>query len=279
MYLTTGRDPEVLNGLLGYVLAYCAKRHGIQIHAAVFMSNHYHIDLTDPHGNLVGFKQQLNSTIARAMNARRNRFGGFWDRDTACDTKRPTDDETFMDLVYTIANPVSAGLVKRSEHWPGFTTAGWRFGETRSFRRPAWFFDPKEMPDAVPLTLTRPPVFAHLSDDELYTRLEAEVHRREQEVQRELRQTDRRFVGLIKLARQHWDRAARGYEERFSVTPRVASSCKWKRLVQLNRDREWERQYAAARARLLAGLEAIFPAGTFLMRRLAGVTVAEQLRC
>jgi len=273
MYLTPGEKPEVIAGLVGYCLAYCARRYGMQIHAAVFMSNHYHIDLTDPHGKLVEFKRLLNSMIARALNARRSRFGGFWDRDAACDTHRPNDEETFMDLVYTIVNPVSAGLVKHADIWPGFTTAGWRFGEERRFRRPSWFFDPKEMRDTESLTLVRPPVFKDLSDAVLYARLEAEVRRRELDVQQAVRRSDGRFVGLVKLARQHWDSVARSFEERFHVTPKVAASSPWKRLAQLNRDRDWERQYAEARARLRKGLDAVFPAWVYQLRRLAGAAI------
>ncbi|PRP90712.1 hypothetical protein ENSA7_82420 [Enhygromyxa salina] len=65
------------------------------------------------------------------------------------------------------------------------------------------------------------------------------------------------------------------YEKRFTVTPKVAASCKWRRLAQLQRDREWEREYACARELWLAGDSAVvFPAGTYWLRRFAGVTVA-----
>jgi putative transposase len=276
-YLAPGEHPEELVGLIGYCLAYCAEQFGIEIHAAAFMSNHYHIDLTDPHANLVEFKRTFNSFVARALNARRKRFGSFWDRSASCDTQRPTDDESFMDLVYTLANPVTAGLVRHARLWPGFTTAGWRFGETRSFRRPKWFFNADRMPDVVELTLTRPHVFEELSDDELYERVADEVRRREREVQAEFRRTNRRFVGLDKLRSIRHDKVPTSFEERFGITPKVAASCRWKRLAQLQRDREWELQYALARARLLAGADAVFPAGTYLLRRLARVAVAEQL--
>ena len=274
-HLAPGEHPDDLIGLVGYCLAYCAQRFEIEIHAAVFMSNHFHVDLTDPHANLVDFKRTFNSFLARALNALHGRFGSVWDREAACDTQRPTDDESFMDLVYTLTNPVTAGLVRHARLWPGFTTAGWRFGETRSFRRQRWFFDAEEMPAAVELTLVRPHVFEELSDDELFSRVEAEVRRREREVQVEFRRTNRRFVGLEKLRSVRHDRTPRSSEPRFGVTPRVAASCRWKRLAQLQRDREWERQYALARADLLAGIDAVFPAGTFMLRRLARVAVAE----
>ena len=201
--------------------------------------------------------------------------GSVWGRGGACDTQRPTDDESFMDLVYTLANPVTAGLVRRARLWPGFTTAGWRFGETRSFRRPSWFFDADHMPESVELTLVRPHVFEELSDQELFERVQLEVHERERQTQAEFRRTSRRFVGLDKLRSVRHDWAPRSIDERFTVAPRVAASCKWKRLAQLQRNRDWERAYAAAREALLSGRDAVFPAGTYQLRRLANVAVAE----
>jgi hypothetical protein len=181
-----------------------------------------------------------------------------------------------MDLVYTITNPVKSGLVKHARLWPGFTTAGWRFGETRTFKRPKWFFDASgAMPDEVSLTLARPPIFRELDDDALYDKLAATVRDKEHEFQAELRAKGRRFMGLQKLAKQDWNRPAVSFEERFGLTPKVAASSVWQRLAQLQRDREWEREYAAARAQWLAGAPVVFPAGTYWLRRFAGVAVAQ----
>ena len=279
MLLAPGRSAAAkeLSNFIGYCLAYAAAQYGIQVHASVWMSNHHHTDVSDPDGNLVPFKQLLHSLIARGRNVRLERFDSFWSGDDACDTRRPTDDESLSDLVYTLTNPVSAGLVKWSRLWPGFTTVGWRFGETRTFRRPGRFFDEKgEMPEEISLTLVRPPIFPHLDDDALYGKLMGEMRRREVELQRELRQKGRRFMGLAKLARQHWSRAPWSFEERFKVTPKVAASSKWLVLAELQRNRKWERQYAAARELWLTGEPALFPAGTYWLRRFAGVDVAAQ---
>jgi REP element-mobilizing transposase RayT len=277
LFLAPGREPDEVVNFLGYCLAYTANKYGLQIHAGVTMSNHYHVDLTDPHGELVAWKQLFNSMLARGLNARRGRFDSFWSGDGPCDTRRPSDDETFMDLVYTITNPVKSGLVKWSRLWPGFTTAGWRFGETRTFARPKWFFDASgEMPEEASLTLVRPPIFRELDDDALYDKLAAAVRDKEHDFQAGLRAKGRRFMGLRKLGKQHWNRAAASFEERFGLTPKVAASSKWQRLAQLQRDREWEREYAVARAQWRAGEAAVFPAGTYWLRRFAGVAVAEQ---
>ena len=240
------------------------------------MSNHHHTDVTDPDGNLAPFKQLLHSMIARGRNARLGRHDSFWSGDNACDTRRSTDDESLGDLVYTLTNPVKDGLVKWGRLWPGFTTAGWKFGETRTFKRPSWFFDERgEMPEVISLTLVRPPIFSELDDDALYGKLMVEVRAREVEIQREVRTKGRRFMGRRKLAKQHCNQVPRSFEERFTVAPKYAASSKWLVLAELQRDREWERLYAAARALLRAGKPTVFPAGTYWMRHFAGVAVAQ----
>jgi putative transposase len=215
--------------------------------------------------------------IARGRNAQLGRQDSFWSADDACDTRCPTDDESLGDLVYTLTNPVKAGLVKWGRLWPSFHTVGWQFGETRTFKRPAWFFDVDgNMPEEVSLTLVRPPIFHELDDQALYDKLMSRVRSHELELQRDILSKGRRFMGLRKLAKQSWNRAPQSFEERFTVTPKIAASSKWLVLAELQRDRDWERRYADARALLLAGMPAEFPAGTYWMRRFAGVSVAAQ---
>ncbi len=275
LLLSPGADSAELVNFIGYCLAHAAAVYGIQVHASVWMSNHHHTDVTDPDGNLVPFKQLLHSMIARGRNARLGRHDSFWSGGDACDTRRPTDDESLGDLVYTLTNPVAAGLVKWSRLWPGFTTMGWRFGEIRTFNRPDWFFDESgQMPEQVSMTLVRPPIFPDLDDDALYEKLVMEVRARELAVQKALREKSGRFMGLRKLLRQHWNCAPQSFSERFTVAPKYASSSKWRVLAELHRDREWERQYASARALLRARKPAVFPVGTYWMRHFAGAVVA-----
>ena len=277
-FLTPGPKPQSLINFIGYCLAYTADMYGIEIHAAVMMSNHYHIDITDPHGHLAEWKQLFNSLLARGLNNLRGRFDSFWSGDGPCDTLRPSDEDTLGDLVYTLTNPVKAGLVKWARQWPGFTTADWRFGQTRRFRRPDWFFNSSgDMPEEVSLTLARPRIFAELDDDALYDKLAAAIRAAELRAQSELRAQGRRFRGARKIEKQTWQRAVTRDEERFRVRPKVASGSKWLRLAQLQRNRMWERAYALAREAWLAGdREAVFPAGTYWLRRFAGVVVGQR---
>jgi len=268
--------PELAN-FIGYCLAHAAANNGVKVHASLWMSNHHHTDITDPLANLPAFKQQLHSLTARGRNSRLGRFDSVWSGDGPCDTRQPTDEESLRDLVYTLTNPVEEGLVKWARQWPGFTTIGWRFGETRTFNRPDWFFDENsDMPQEVSLTLVRPAIFPELDDDALYAKLMEAVRKRELEIHRSMRREGRRFMGLRKLARQHWNRAAKSFEERFTITPKHVASSKKRVVPEVGRDREWERKYAAARALLRAGKPAVFPAGTYWLRCFAGVDVAAQ---
>ena len=52
-----------------YLIAEAADRHGVLVHAAVLMSNHLHMVVTDVRGNLPNFFHLLFEQIAKAVNA------------------------------------------------------------------------------------------------------------------------------------------------------------------------------------------------------------------
>ena len=186
MFLAPDKDADELRNLFGYTLGLALEDNGQKLHASVVMSNHHHTDVTDTRGSLPDFKNRLHSTVARSVNAKRGRFDKLWSGDTPCDTRQPTDEETLGDLVYTLVNPVKAGLVKWGHRWPGFTTYGWKFGEVRTFKRPDWYFDPEnpKSPKEVQVKLERPDIFPKLSDDELFDLLMVRVRERELESRR-----------------------------------------------------------------------------------------------
>ena len=61
---------------------------------------------------------------------------------------------------------------------------------------------------------------------------------------------------------------------RASLSPRVAARNLWLRIEALRRNRAFLDAYRAARALWLAGLDVVFPAGTYWLHRFAGVPVA-----
>ncbi len=267
---------ESTRNFYGYTLARAQLIYGFEFHAATQMGNHHHLDTTDRRGNRPNYKDSIHSVLARGFNARFGRFDAFWSGGGSCDTVTPTDDKTLTDLAYTDINAVSAGLVKWGKQWPGFTTYGWKFGETRTFVRPAWFFDPKN-PDnleTIELTRVRPNIFPELSDEELSQRLFDKCRELEVKCQKEFRENNRRFMGLDKLKKTKWWKRATTPETRFETVPTVASSQADLRVAELENNRDWRSDYAEAEDKREKGETPMYPHGSFLLPKRYGFAVA-----
>lgn len=267
-----------IRNFYGYTLGRGLLKYGGHMHAACCMGNHHHLDKTDTLGCCPNFKNSVHGNLARGLNARLGRCDSFWSGGRSCDTVTPTDEETLNGLAYTDTNPVKDGLVKWGHLWPGFTTYGWRFGETRTFRRPTWYYDPEnpDNPETVTITRERPAIFLELSDDELFDKLMLRCREIELAKHAEMRKKGRRFMGLKKLLKSNWRARATSWEDRYTLEPKVASSDKWKRIAALQCNRHWARAYAKARAEHKAGGKPVFPYGTYLMRVRYNVAVADK---
>jgi REP element-mobilizing transposase RayT len=98
-------------------LAWVVSRHCLELHAYCLMSNHYHLALRTPMGNLSRAMQALNSAFAVAMNRRHARVGHlFQGRYHASLVEH---EPYLLELVrYVVLNPVRAGLAASPERWP-----------------------------------------------------------------------------------------------------------------------------------------------------------------
>jgi REP element-mobilizing transposase RayT len=65
-------DPQVTWNF-EYLLGVLAAKYGVEVHAYVVMSNHYHLVVTDVQGVMPDFQRELNSLLARSVNAFRGR--------------------------------------------------------------------------------------------------------------------------------------------------------------------------------------------------------------
>lgn len=111
-------SPQV-NSIVRFLLARYAKRWGIKLHAWTFMSNHFHLVLTDPAGMLPRFMSELCSMLSRTLNKVLGRSDRLWESRpyTAEEIKDETD--LVFKLAYVACNPVAARVVKNPHHWPG----------------------------------------------------------------------------------------------------------------------------------------------------------------
>lgn len=253
-----------------YCLAVAAKRYGVQVHAVVVMSNHWHVVATDPHGELPEFLRDAHSWIAKCINAITPRWENLWSSEQTSLVRSEGDDNVVERIIYTMANPVSAGLVAHGKSWPGLRT---RWPKVRKrVTRPDFFRDTGPMPAFATLELVRPPGFDNISDELLDELLCNGIERREQYWRDVMKDQGRRFLGRRGvLAQSVWD-APRTHEPRRQISPRVGERNKWRRIEALQRLRVFAERYRRAYELFRAGFrDFFFPAGTYKLQRQAGV--------
>jgi REP element-mobilizing transposase RayT len=254
-----------------YVLAVAARRFGIRVHAFCVLSSHYHLILTDPGARLPAFGQYLDSLVARATNSILGRWESFWAPSSYSAVALGTPGDVLDKAAYVLANPVAAGLVRRGRDWPGLWSAPEQIGGTSIVAgRPAEFFRTRKgsMPSEEALELTPPPGFE--SAEEFRSLLSEALQVREEEAARD-RAARGGFLGKNKVLVQRPTARPAPDEVRRSLNPRVAARDKWKRIEALGRLVEFLDAYRQAwRERRAGRIDAVFPAGTYLMRVLHG---------
>ena len=111
-------------------------KFGIVCYAYCLMSNHYHLLIETPDGNLSSSIHRLNSAFAGYMNWKHNRVGHlFQGRFRAILVQKET---YFLELCrYIVLNPVRAGMVEvpSSYRWSSYTKTTSQDGESNKFIR------------------------------------------------------------------------------------------------------------------------------------------------
>jgi hypothetical protein len=169
---------------------------------------------------------------------------------------------------------VKDGLVDRVDHWPGVNGLhALLTGRTLHANRP-WHFFRRDgaMPDAVELQLRIPPELG--PETEVLEELRLRVAAAEESIAAERQRTGLRVLGRRAVLRQAWWQRPASLEPRRNLRPRIAARSKWARVEALQRNRLFLVDYAVARDAWRCGAPAIFPLGTYWLRRFAGVPIA-----
>ena len=264
------RPSAGVTAVFAFVLARAAKRTGVQVHAFCVMSNHYHLVVTDPHARLPRFTQYLDAFVARATNALLGRWEQFWGGHSYSAVALGSPADIVSKVAYTLANPVAAGLVREGHLWPGLWSRPSDFGATSRVRRPDHFFDKKgKQPACEELELLVPEGFSSAAD--FRAQVETELSRQEQAAQEE----KQAYLGVARVLGQSPFKRPRTGEPHRGLSPRVAARDRWRRMELLQRLKSFTADYAEALRIWREGLkEAVFPAGTYLMRVAHGVACA-----
>jgi REP element-mobilizing transposase RayT len=268
------KPSTLTNATFGYILAVAAARYGIRLHACMVLSNHYHIVLTDPRGQLPLFGQFLDALVARALNASYGRWEAFWAPSSYSAVTLIAQDDVIEKAAYALANPAACGLIASGRQWPGLRSDPERIGaEGVTYSRPDHFFSRSgTMPERATLEFSPPPGF---TPEEFRQRLSDRLAELERAAARALDTDGRRFMGLRRvLAQKHTDHPASG-EPRRELNPRIAARDKWKRIEALGRLKRFLSDYREALVRFRQGVRGVvFPRGTFHLRVHLGVACA-----
>ena len=269
---------EKSRALFWYLMAEAAQRHGVLVHAAVFMSNHLHIVLTDVRGNLPEFCHLLFGQIAKAVNAATGHVEAVFakaDRPNLLELVTP--EAVVREIAYLLANPAKAGLVDTAEEWPGLIT------RPEDLAKGAEYIGrPGDNPylarrDVQGLVMRIEPVpgingaqFAHL--------VAAELERHERDARRERRSRGLGVLGAEAVRRQHWRKLPKTGARLFGLKPTIAAARQLARIVALVAVKRFRRDYAEALASFRQGKRNVeFPLGTWRMCALFGAAVAAPL--
>jgi putative transposase len=265
------RPDDATNNAFVYCLAEAAERFGIEVILPVAMSNHYHAVVRDVHGRLPQFTEHFHKMLAKCVNALRGRWENMWSSEQVCVVRLVDAADIMRKLVYVATNPVKDHLVGRADHWPGFN--GFTYFVNRrsiSARRPAHFFRADgRMPLEVTLELTIPEKLG--APEDVIRELEALVSEAETKAAAERRTKGVHLVGRAAIRKQTWRDTPITRERRRNLRPTIAAKSVWSRQEAILRDKEFIADYREARLRWKNGDAAVFPAGTYWLRRHASV--------
>jgi len=271
-------DPE-MRELFKYLLAICAERYGMLVHAYCSMSTHFHIVLTDVLGKLPKFLAQFNRLLGMCTKVLRKWEGSVWDNGQTSAVKLTTPEAVVDKIGYVLANPVASGLVKYACDWPGAKThVDDLGGGLVHASRPRVYLDAERggWPETAELELALPPhVEAHDADawrDAVKASLaEHEVHARET-----VAENGWKFLGARRAEKvSPYERATsfepiRGRNPTFAVGGVAGAYAAAVRAL-----RAFRAAYAVALERWRAGVrDVVFPAGTWWMARAHSAVVA-----
>jgi len=268
------RPDDALNNAFVYCLALAAAKHGVEVHALCVMSNHYHLVLTDVHGVLPDFMAWLNRQLAMCVKRLRRWDEVVWEPNVAYSAVDLSGPAEVLDKVtYVLLNPVSAGLVRSAERWPGAlsTLARLRTRSMKATRPTVWFKD--NAPQEATLTLTVPPC---IIDRQGYlTALAVLTTTRRAQVRTELRRLGRGVLGPIRVQKTAVTDQPATRKPRFGRSPTFSALTRSAWLAAAQRLRAFRLAYRTAYEAWRSGEPQVeFPMGTWWVVRFAGATAA-----
>ncbi len=262
-----GRETE---DVFWYCLGIARLKSGVRIHAACLMSNHAHLVITDVEGRAPTFFAWFHRLLALCTKARLGWPAEVFDKAGTSSVELVSTDAIIDSIAYAIANPVTAGLVRRASEWPGARTSAKDMGtRTVLAKRVPHFFRSPRWPESVdvPIDIVGLPD-DEMEDDELRRRVQGRVNHYEAEALARAKREKRKFVGVRRVRKVSVNDRASSWEDFGSLNPRFAArGDRAAARDAVARFRAFYGDYNDALARWTGGDRDVkFPHGTWWMR-------------
>jgi len=272
-YLTPKHDD--IAPMIGYAMAYAAKKHNITVFAYSGMSNHTHLTVHDNEGNLPLFMRDMNRMIAVYINKKFGFTENVWSSQKPGFTILPETQDVMNKILYTLLNPVQAGLVDNHVNWPGLMMKPRHIlKKSVVFKRPKQHFSKNtKFPKEVELKIGVPEGFKDITKESYVQYLQEKLKENEKDIK--LARGNKKFLGRRGVKKFHHKYQPETNPGKRKLNPRVAGKNReilimWKiaiRNFRLAYREAWE-EYKAGNRNVL------FPYGTYKMRIEHNVNVA-----
>ncbi len=262
------------------------KKFAMEFYEFEFLSTHYHIVLYDRFGKVSDFLQELNSMIAKELNAVRGTSGKFFADEPGIQTVRG-DERVFKASIYTLANAVAAGLVHKTSRWKGLNSLKMEYGKPYPVERPniglwskqrkhakrrssrrsgrARFAGRTKTPKVAIMMIDRPRIRRGLSDTQLRAQIRESLKAREAEIREE--RGGKKALGMANVLKIPWRTVPREGETLFDRNPTFATETVEERKAMKQERRRFLADYRSCLERWNRGeRDVVFPAGTVRMR-------------
>ncbi|MCR9193071.1 MAG: hypothetical protein NXI01_10620, partial [Gammaproteobacteria bacterium] len=262
------------------------EKYAMEFYEFEFLSTHYHMLLHDRFGKVSDFLQELNSMIAKQLNAARGEGGKFFADEPGIQTVRG-DERVFEASIYTLANAVAAGLVHKTSRWKGLNSLKMEYGKPYPVERPSvglWstarqhakrkssqrsgrarFAGRITTPKVAIMMIDRPRIRPDLEDTQLRAQIRKSLEVREAEIRKE--RGGKKALGMAKVLKIPWRTVPLKGETLFDRNPTFATETVEERIAMKRERRRFLADYRACLERFNKGeRDVVFPAGTVRMR-------------
>ena len=253
--------------MIGYAMAYSAKKHNITIYAYAGMSNHTHITAHDNDGNLPLFMRDMNRMIAVYINKKFGRFESVWSSQKPGFTILPETQDIMDKILYTLLNPVEAELVETHDAWPGLMMKPHQILKDKViFKRPKQYFSKNtKYPEQVEIRIGVPKGYNGITRESYVQYLKEQI--KERESAKKLSMGNRKFLGRRRVKQFDYKYEPATKQTKRKLNPRVAGKNReilimWKIII-----RDFRLEYRKAWEEYKKGNRDVkFPFGTYKMR-------------